>query len=85
MKNEEHTIILITCGTLELTDLKGTIRFQSGDLCFCSGKSLSNSEATQIPQANTRKSPLNYRKPYLKLSHMNTTIRNSNRTRNVRF
>jgi AraC-like DNA-binding protein len=40
MKNEEHTIILITRGTLELTDLKGTMRLQSGDLCFCRGKSL---------------------------------------------
>jgi AraC-like DNA-binding protein len=40
MKNEEHTIVLITSGMLELSDLKGTTRFQSGDLCFCSGKSL---------------------------------------------
>ena len=40
MKNEEHTILLVTSGTLELTDLKGTMRFQSGDLCFCRGKSL---------------------------------------------
>ena len=40
MKNEEHTIVLITSGTLELTDLKGTTRFQSGSLCFCSGKTL---------------------------------------------
>ena len=40
MNNDEHTIVLITSGTLALTDLKGTTRFQPGDLCFCKGKSL---------------------------------------------
>lgn len=40
MKNEEHTIVLVTSGTLGLTDLKETTRFESGDLCFCRRQSL---------------------------------------------